>query len=220
MEDTVRSLRDDGEMKFLDEEEKESWERDQKRLDREWYRMDEGLDEENNPFADVSEEYQKKKEQQWLEKQPKKKLTARQKQIKKDNELWENNRLSRSGVVVRTEDLDEIYEEEAETRVNLLVHNIVPPFLDGRIVFTKQPEPVIPVRDPTSDMAVVSRKGSACVRFHREKEERKRAAEKLELAGTKLGDLMGVKPKEEEKDPGAADDGGDYRYSGCLLNQK
>lgn len=29
--------------------------------------------------------------------------------------------------------------------MHLLVHNIVPPFLDGRIVFTKQPEPVIPV---------------------------------------------------------------------------
>ena len=33
-----------------------------------------------------------------------------------------------------------------EARVHLLVHNLVPPFLDGRIVFTKQPEPVVPVR--------------------------------------------------------------------------
>lgn len=35
--------------------------------------------------------------------------------------------------------------QESVDRVHLLVHNIVPPFLDGRIVFTKQPEPVIPV---------------------------------------------------------------------------
>lgn len=41
---------------------------------------------------------------------------------------------------------DDDFEEEAVARVHLLVHNMVPPFLDGRIVFTKQPEPVIPVR--------------------------------------------------------------------------
>jgi pre-mRNA-splicing factor ATP-dependent RNA helicase DHX38/PRP16 len=41
---------------------------------------------------------------------------------------------------------DEAIDDENVARVHLLVHNIVPPFLDGRIVFTKQPEPVIPVR--------------------------------------------------------------------------
>lgn len=48
--------------------------------------------------------------------------------------------------VVQTVDVDEDFDEESEARVHLLVHNIVPPFLDGRIVFTKQPEPVIPVK--------------------------------------------------------------------------
>jgi pre-mRNA-splicing factor ATP-dependent RNA helicase DHX38/PRP16 len=48
--------------------------------------------------------------------------------------------------VVRCVDVDENYDEENVDRVHLLVHNIVPPFLDGRIVFTKQPEPVIPVK--------------------------------------------------------------------------
>lgn len=43
-------------------------------------------------------------------------------------------------------DVDEDFEEDSEAKVHLLVHNIVPPFLDGRIVFTKQPEPVIPVK--------------------------------------------------------------------------
>ena len=45
-------------------------------------------------------------------------------------------------------------------QVHLLVTNIIPPFLDGRIVFTKQHEPVIPIKDPTSDMATVSRYGT------------------------------------------------------------
>ena len=42
--------------------------------------------------------------------------------------------------------MDQDFEEVQEAKVHLLVHNIVPPFLDGRIVFTKQPEPVIPVK--------------------------------------------------------------------------
>ena len=43
-------------------------------------------------------------------------------------------------------DVDEDFEEDSVAKVHLLVHNIVPPFLDGRIVFTKQPEPVVPVK--------------------------------------------------------------------------
>ena len=51
----------------------------------------------------------------------------------------------RSGAVQKV-NFDEDFEEDNEARVHLLVHNILPPFLDGRIVFTKQFEPVIPVR--------------------------------------------------------------------------
>ena len=56
------------------------------------------------------------------------------------------------------------------------------------------------LKDPTSDLAVLSRKGSLLVRRHREEKERKKAQQKnLELAGTKLGNLLGIKVKEEEK---------------------
>ena len=51
----------------------------------------------------------------------------------------------RSGVVARV-NFDMDFEEETEGRVHLQVHNIVPPFLDGRIIFTKQPEPVVPLK--------------------------------------------------------------------------
>ena len=48
-------------------------------------------------------------------------------------------------------------------------------------------------------MAIVARKGSAVVRQHREQKERKKAQVKhWELAGTHLGDIMGVK-KEDMK---------------------
>lgn len=62
-----------------------------------------------------------------------------------DNEKWETNRLLTSGIVQRL-DVDDDLDEETETKVHLLVNNVVPPFLDGRIVFTKQPEPVVPVK--------------------------------------------------------------------------
>lgn len=54
-----------------------------------------------------------------------------------DNEKWEENRLLTSGIV-RKLDVDRDFEEEHEAKVHLLVHNMVPPFLSGRIVFTTQ----------------------------------------------------------------------------------
>ena len=42
-----------------------------------------------------------------------------------------------SGVVHRLE-VDDDFEEDSAAKVHLMVHNLVPPFLDGRIVFTKQ----------------------------------------------------------------------------------
>uniref|UniRef100_A0A671XQV8 Pre-mRNA-splicing factor ATP-dependent RNA helicase PRP16 n=1 Tax=Sparus aurata TaxID=8175 RepID=A0A671XQV8_SPAAU len=161
-----------------------------------WYMMDEGYDEFHNPFTSTSEDYVKKREQ-ILQKQTQKRISAQKRQINEDNERWETNRMLTSGVVQRLE-VDEDFEEDNAAKVHLLVHNLVPPFLDGRIVFTKQPEPVIPVKDATSDMAIISRKGSQLVRKHREQKERKKAQHKhWELAGTKLGDIMGIQKKEE-----------------------
>jgi pre-mRNA-splicing factor ATP-dependent RNA helicase DHX38/PRP16 len=47
-----------------------------------------------------------------------------------------------------------------------------PPFLDGKIVYTRQTEAISAVKDPTSDMAIVSRKGSVLVKEKREQAER------------------------------------------------
>ncbi|XP_016303420.1 pre-mRNA-splicing factor ATP-dependent RNA helicase PRP16-like [Sinocyclocheilus anshuiensis] len=207
-----REDREDG-ILFTNEEEKEQWEEDQRQADRDWYMMDEGFDEFHNPLTSSSEEYVKKREQ-ILQKQTQKRIPAQKRQINEDNERWETNRMLTSGVVQRLE-VDEDFEEDNATRVHLLVHNLVPPFLDGRIVFTKQPEPVIPVKDATSDMAIISRKGSQLVRRHREQKERKKAQHKhWELAGTKLGDIMGIKKTEEDGSDGKAvgEDGNvDYR---------
>lgn len=203
-----------GEIKqpWENEEDRNLWEEEQIRLDREWYNMDQGYDDENNPFAATSSDYLKKREEA-LEARKRKRISAQQRQINKDNELWEKNRMITSGVVTSI-NVNEDFEEETIDRVNLLVHHTVPPFLDGRIVFTKVMEPVIPVKDPTSDMALVARKGSALVRVFREQKERKKAQKKhWELGGTKLGNIMGIEKKKDEDDAryDAETDSTDYR---------
>ena len=53
--------------------------------------------------------------------------------------------LLRSGVVTQT-NFDEDFDETTGSKIHILVHNITPPFLDGRTIFTKQPEPVVPMK--------------------------------------------------------------------------
>ncbi len=55
------------------------------------------------------------------------------------------------------------------------------------------------LKDPTSDLAILSKKGSLLVRRHRDEKERKKAQQKsMDLAGTKLGNILGIKAKEEK----------------------
>ena len=115
-----------------------------------------------------------------------------------DNDLWEANRMVTSGIATRKGvDLD--FEDESQSAVHVMVHSLKPPFLDGRTVFTKQLDPINPIRDPTSDMAVFAKKGSALVKEKREQAERQKAAAKLAaLGGTALGNILGVKDEEAE----------------------
>ncbi|KAI8060436.1 hypothetical protein BC940DRAFT_246446 [Gongronella butleri] len=188
-----------------DEEERMRWEQEQAQLDREWYGMEESgtMDETHNPFSDFETAYDQKKEEEMAQRQLKK-LSARQAQYNKDADMWEASRMLSSGVAQRRE-LDTDFDDDAENRVHLLVHDIKPPFLDGRMVYTKQMEAVQHVRDPTSDLAIMSRKGSRLVREKREQAERQKAA-KFDLAGTTLGNVMGVQSKEAEEEAEAPAD--------------
>ncbi|XP_039500846.1 pre-mRNA-splicing factor ATP-dependent RNA helicase PRP16 isoform X1 [Drosophila santomea] len=208
-----------------DPESLDLWEEEQRRLDREWYNIDEGYDDENNPFGGANSEYFRKREEQ-LEQKRTKRISAQQRQNNRDNELWERNRMLTSGVVTSISVNDD-FDEEALERVHLLVHHIIPPFLDGRIVFTKQPEPVVPVKDPTSDMALLARKGSALVRNYREQKERRKAQKKhWELSGTKLGNIMGVqRPQDDDdarfdKDKDTADYRKDQKFADHMRDQE
>lgn len=186
------------------------WEEAEKKLDRAWYNMGEGEADESDPFAGTTAEYVARKEEQ-IEKRRNRKVSAQRQQSDRDNELWERNRMLTSGVV-HAISVNNDLDEESVDRVHLLVHNIVPPFLDGRIVFTKQPEPVIPVKDPTSDMAMNARKGSALVKAFREQKERRKAQKKhWKLEGTKIGNIMGIQKEQEEIEDGPTKDA--YKYA-------
>ncbi|PBP28360.1 pre-mRNA splicing factor ATP-dependent RNA helicase prp16 [Diplocarpon rosae] len=184
-------------------------EEDSKALDRDWYAGDEfghvfGEDE-HNPFASYDNSWAEQ-QQEAVQAEKKKisapRISARATQKQKDVDAWETNRMLTSGVAQRRDTADDFEDDEEATRVHLLVHDLKPPFLDGRTVFSKQLEPVPAIRDAQSDMAVFSRKGSKVVKEKRQQKERqKQAQEATNMAGTALGNLMGV--KEDEGDSAA-----------------
>lgn len=177
------------------------WDQEQQRLDREWYNLEEGgtLDETHNAFTDVDGYYRAKEERVKEQAQLQKKVSVRALQMSHDNDLWETNRMLTSGIAQRRE-LDLDLDETDEGRVHVLLRDLKPPFLDGNMIFTKQLDMVQSVRDPTSDMAVFSRAGSKLVREKRDQRERAKATKaSLEMAGTALGNIMGVTEEEEEQ---------------------
>ncbi|KAG7602064.1 Pre-mRNA-splicing factor ATP-dependent RNA helicase DEAH7 [Arabidopsis thaliana] len=131
-------------------------------------------------------------------------------QLNADNAQWEDRQLLRSGAVRGTEVQTE-FDSEEERKAILLVHDTKPPFLDGRVVYTKQAEPVMPVKDPTSDMAIISRKGSGLVKEIREKQSANKSRQRFwELAGSNLGNILGIEKSAEQIDADTAvvgDDG-------------
>jgi hypothetical protein len=169
---------------------------DSQQLDRDWY--SEG---DSSSGANMMLSY---------EKTAGKRLNARQLKAHAENTAWEDSRLRSSGVG-KVGHVDTDFDAEIENRVHILVHDMKPPFLDGRMVFTKQQEMVAVVKDPTSDFAVIAANGSAKLQSMRENKDRKENRVKYwELAGTDLGNLTGVK-----KEPGLESDGVEVRV--CVV---
>ncbi|OLY80210.1 Pre-mRNA-splicing factor ATP-dependent RNA helicase PRP16 [Smittium mucronatum] len=190
----------------IDPLDEKNWKEEQTRLDREWYSIDEtgAQDDVHNSFADYTD-YDNQREQK-LKSSSKpdpdstESLSARQKQYNQDTQMWERNRLLQSGIAMnRLEANDD--DDMTEDRVHLLVHDIKPPFLDGRMVYSTQIGTVSTVRDPTSDLAIFSRKGSRLVIEKRSQREREKAtAAAANLAGTVLGNVLGVKDADVENE--------------------
>ena len=205
--------------KSFDEAEPMVHEEDSAALDRDWYGGEENGhtfgDDTHNPFGGADNTWlDQQREVALAEKKNNRRMNARAVQKQKDVDAWETNRMLTSGVAQRRDFDGDFEDDEEATRVHLLVHDLKPPFLDGRKVFTKQLDPISAVRDPQSDMAVFSRKGSKVVKERRQQRERqKQAQEATNIAGTALGNIMGIKeddgdsaapiPGEEEKKGGS-----------------
>lgn len=198
----------------MNEKEKQEYykemERIEEQMDRDWYGQEEtgALDQSHDPFLgdadhDLSLLRRKEIAQKRLTRRDGSLMTLAQSkrasEMQKDMNAWEENRLLTSGVVNPLEvDLDMNYD--GDSRVLLLVHDTRPPFLDGRFLFTKQKGPVMPLKDPTSDLAVISRNGSKLVKEIREKkDENKSRARFWEMAGSKMGKITGLTEKEVEE---------------------
>ncbi|KAF2835486.1 hypothetical protein M501DRAFT_435157 [Patellaria atrata CBS 101060] len=193
------------------------WE-DSTALDRDWYGGEENGhafgDDTHNPFGGLDNTWlDQQREAAMAEKKNNRRVDVRAIQRKKEVDAWETNRMLTSGVAQRRHFDADFEDDEEATRVHLLVHDLKPPFLDGRKVFTKQLDPVSAIRDPQSDMAVFSRKGSKVVKERRQQKERqKQAQEATNVAGTALGNLMGV--KEDDGDTAAHIPGEEERKGG------
>eukprot|EP00850_Spirogloea_muscicola_P022812 SM000313S11962 [mRNA] locus=s313:62207:71334:+ [translate_table: standard] len=195
----------------------------EREADREWYGAEEGgatMDEDSAPFLGDEATFKKREvemQKRMIRKDGSRMSLAQSKklnQLSADNAQWEDRQLMRSGVV-RGVELSTDVEDEEEDRVILLVHDTKPPFLDGREVFTKQQETVMPVKDPTSDMAIIARKGSDLVRKIREKQIASKSRQRFwELAGSNLGNILGVEKTAEQVDAETedVDDEGDVNF--------
>ncbi|WPH01691.1 pre-mrna-splicing factor atp-dependent rna helicase prp16 [Acrodontium crateriforme] len=185
---------------------------DSNALDRDWYNTaEDGVafgDESHNPFGGTDEVSwaDAERERELLEKKMaiRNRVNPKHLQRQKDNDAWEANRMLASSVAQTRDQYNGFEDDNDDTRIHLLVHDLKPPFLDGKTVFTKQLDPVSAVRDPQSDMAVFSRKGSRVVKERRQRKERqKQAQEATGVAGTVLGNLTGV--KEDDTDSALPD---------------
>jgi pre-mRNA-splicing factor ATP-dependent RNA helicase DHX38/PRP16 len=120
-----------------------------------------------------------------------------------DHNTWEENRMVTSGVVrVREVDLD--FETEEEQKVMLLVHDTRPPFLEGehglRASKNAKDASVLPVKDPTSDLAMIARRGSTLLKEVRLKRDENKSRDRFwEMKGTKMGSVTGTTRAEDEE---------------------
>jgi len=146
-------------------------------------------------------------------------FNARHSALQDDQNRWEESRLLQSGAGVRPEvDLDHVNSEQ-DSRVTLLVHQVQPPFLDGKVSFSTVREAVPTVKDSSSDFAKMARGGSAMLRYLRANKEKHAMRQKFwELGGTRMGNAVGIKEEtgadgaKGEKDEAATTADGEIDY--------
>lgn len=163
-------------------------------------------------FVGDQEKYQMMEQQLSVKNDQRERLSLKQRQKSEEQNKWEINRMVTSGVF-RVNSIRFDVEEDDDKRVVLMVHDHKPPFLEGMRFTAGQTEPIQIVKDLTSDMAKLSKKGSVLLRTIRESNDRGKMRERFwELAGSKLGDLLNIKKREESNDTAEFDEEGNVDY--------
>jgi len=124
--------------------------------------------------------------------------SARSAARRRDADAWEEEQLGRAGIGGGArrpgpDPLAGLVDDDA--RAVLLVHDARPPFLAGHAVTAtdRVAAPALPLADPTSDMAVTARTGSALVAaVRKEREAAQSRARFWEVAGSKMGAVTGL----------------------------
>ena len=174
-------------------------------LDREWYVSNAYDPNENDgeikKFGGKSSTYLTKQERIAMRNNElnkvDKKINVKMTQLQKDQNKWEEQMLNRSGIVNRLNKSDNIFEEEIEHRVNILVRDIKPPFLDINNkdnVYSQSLNDVDIVRDRTSDMSVIASKISPTLQKYRENRDKKLYQQKWWKVGheSRQGKVLGI----------------------------
>lgn len=180
---------------------------DEEDFDRDFYLGDdaEGLgNHESRTFLGSEEKFKEREQEMVRARQRGQKkvagMSARRSQLNVDQQRWEESLLLKSGVATLSENATD-FDDDEDNRVQILVHQLRPPFLDKKASFQGKQEMVSTVRDPTSDMATVAKNGSALVSRNREtKEQSKMRKRYWELGGSRIGDAMGIKKEESAED--------------------
>jgi len=122
------------------------YEDQQNEIDRSWYTLDEGGADIPELFNqhDEMDLYEKKQKQAGFQTSEQRNSIAQilKSQKDADSDKWIGQQLMQSGVVERT-NFDEDFDTDIGHKCHVIVHNIVPPFLDGHNIFSKQFAPVV-----------------------------------------------------------------------------
>ncbi len=185
-------------------------------LDRDWYDRDEdgAVDLTHNEFLSMEGSQSRWEQRATAACRSKMKMNIREAKYYHDNEKWESNRMVHSGalhdITLSSTIFDPALDEDhLQPTSFLIVQDVVAPFLQTyRNLITQKKleshkilQPVQPVKDLTSDIAVLARKGSGIVREIRERKERFRLMKSLEGSHSALGRIMG----KSEHDPQQVD---------------
>jgi pre-mRNA-splicing factor ATP-dependent RNA helicase DHX38/PRP16 len=140
------------------------------------------------------------------------KLTLRQKEKSEEQNKWELNRMLTSGLF-KINNIRMDLEEDDDKRVVLMLHDIKPPFLEGKTINASKSEPISIVKDPMSEMAQFAKRGSSVLAHMRERTDKAKMRERFwELAGSRLGDLLQVKQRDDETESVQLDSEGNFDY--------